>query len=946
MKKKTKSKLANILFIAVCVSLSAFFLFLFWCDLNKTSVRNDKSQVASIYFKRRVAQRKYSDRVVWERLSEASPLYDKDTLRVSKEAQARIKFKNNAELRIDENTMLQILANKDGSVSINLSGGDVSIDTTALDKGSAVSVSMDNGSKMNISAGAKMTAAKNSSGENSFQIQNGAARLENPDGTFQPLKSGSAVKVSSDGKIEQKPVCVTSVGKNFELLKFEGEKDSSVTLRWITDESRKNSKIRVETSYDKDFSKIEKSVDVDKGGNSVVIENPEKSLYWRIYPLGEESCAENGKITVETVPNVALVSPVKNPVFEYRKNPAKIHFSWKGNEFASYYDFSVFNQEDLSSPLFSKEIHGESVDVDFPAGDYVWKVSPFYEIDGIGEKKETQSEIFCVVQNEKLVPAELVLPLEKANFSIEDKSSKISFAWKSDADDAVYDFKISDSADFADIVYENRTESTRLAETLENLNLDEGEYFWKITRTSSEDTEETRESLVRSFRIEKDDKSVTKLLYPPENFSVEKQNLPEISFVWRPGKNQNDKTEDEKSENPGKTQNFVVQFSPQNDFSNVAFEKSSSESAVSEISLESGKWFWRVKTADGKASAANSIDVLEKLMAPKITAPADGSSVLLPSSNLARVKWEDEENPDYFKVVLTDSLGKKIDERTLPSKNHEADFFLPGLEKQNYKSFGVSILAFSNASEASEARISEISKISFSAKNPENVVLLSPAQDGQIDGLAALRNPSEFVWSEKDKIAENTSFLVLKKLGANGSWTTVQKIKNPKSRVLIPSLQPGKYQWEIEAAGLNGVNLSSGKAYFSVAEIPHLDIPVLTSPENNFVVDAYYLKKNRSITFSWQEVDGATDYVFALYKKSENGGLKKITEKTVKKNSFKFKDLKNLDIAQFKWEVTAYLHSKNGFEEQNSRTAENLFVINFDLPKKIQTVEPGTQYGE
>lgn len=946
MKKKTKSKLVNILFISACVSLSAFFLFLFWRDLNKTSVRNDKTQIASIYFKRRVAQRKYSDRVVWERLAQSSPLYDKDTLRVAKEAQARIKFKNNAELKIDENTMLQILSNKDGSVSINLSGGDVSIDTTAIDEGSSVSVAMGNGSMMRLSSGAKITASKNSSGENNFQIQDGSARIENSDGSFQRFESGSAVKVTSGGKIEQKPVCVTSVGKNFELLKFEGEKDNSVTLKWITDESLKDSKIRIETSYDKDFSKIEKTVDSVGGENSVVIENPEKTLYWRVYPLDDESGAEEGKITVEKVPKVDLVSPVKNPVFEYRKNPPKVHFSWKGNEFASYYDFSVFSQDDLSSPVFSKEIHGESVDVALAAGDYVWKVAPFYEIDGIGEKKEAQSENFHVVQNEKLYPAKLVVPPENANFLMEDKSSKISFAWKSDVEKAAYDFKISDSADFANVVYEKQTESTRIIENLENLNLNEGEYFWKITRASSEDTEETRESQVRSFKIEKDDRTVTKLLYPPENFSVEKQNLPEISFMWRPGKNQNDKNDDKKSGNLEKTQSFVIQFSPQNDFSTVAFEENSSENQVSKVSLESGKWFWRVKASDGKISAASSIDVLEKLKAPKITAPSDGSSLLLPLSNLVRVKWEDEEKPDYFKVVLTDNLGKKIAETTLPSKNHEADFSLPELEKQSYKSFGVSVQAFSKASEISGTRISDASKINFSAKNPENLVLVSPLPDAQVEGLAALRNPIEFSWSEKDKIAEGTCALVIKKLGANGSWATFQRIKNPKNQVQVSNLAPGKYQWEVEAAGLNGVNLSSIKSYFTVTEIPHLDLPVLVSPADNFVVGADYLKKNRSITFSWQEVEGATDYVFALYQKTEGGGLKKITERTTKRNSFKFRNLKNLDIAQFKWEVTAYLHSKSGLEEQNSRTAENLFTISFDLPKKIQTVEPGTQYGE
>lgn len=936
MKKKTKSKLVNILFISACVSLSVFFLFLFWRDLNKTSVRNDKTQIASIYFKRRVAQRKYSDRVVWERLAQSSPLYDKDTLRVAKEAQARIKFKNNAELKIDENTMLQILSNKDGSVSINLSGGDVSIDTTAIDEGSSVSVAMDNGSRMKLSSGAKITASKNSSGENNFQIQDGSARIENSDGSFHRFESGSAVKVTSGGKIEQKPVCVTSVGKNFELLKFEGEKDNSVTLKWITDESLKNSKIRVETSYYKDFSKIEKTVDAGGDENSFVIENPERSLYWRVYPVDDESGAEEGKITVEEISRIEAVSPVKNPVFEYRKNPPKIHFVWKGNDFASYYDFSVFQKNDLSAPVFSKRIDGETISLDLAEGDYIWKTTPFYEIDGIGGGTPSEAEEFSVVRNEAVVPAKLVLPAENANILIEDKSSKISFAWKSDIEDAAYDFKISDSADFKNIVYESQTESTRIVEDIGKLNLDEGEYFWEITRASSEDTEETRKSQVRSFKIEKDDKSVTKLLYPPENFSVEKDKLASLSFLWRNAESR-----------PGLSGNPVVQFSRSGDFSSVALERNAPENHISKVSLESGKWFWRVKNADGKMSAQNSLVVLEKLPPPEILSPAEGSSLILPEPNILGIKWNDKDGADYFKVCLSDSYGNKITEKTVPAKDNGINLSLPALEKQNYKSFNLSLTAACAPSEISEMRVSEETKISFSAKNPERLVLLSPVQNAQIPGLDAMRNPVVFSWNEKDKISEGSSAFVLKKLSSGGNWTFVQKIKNPGKQVMISSLAPGKYQWTVEASGLNGINLSPEDAsYFTVAEIPRLNRPVLLSPENNYLIGKSYLKKNRFITFSWQKVEGATDYVFTLYQKTENGGLRKITEKATKSNSFKFRNLKNLDIAQFKWEVTAYLHSRKGVEEQNSLAAENLFEIRFDLPKKIQTIEPGTQYGE
>lgn len=950
MKKKTKSRLVNFLFFLVCIPVCLVFLWLFWRDLNRSSVRNDKTQIATIYFKRRIAQRKYSDRVVWERLAQSSPLYDEDTLKIAREAQARIKFNNNAELKIDENTMLQILTNKDGSVAINLSGGDVSIDTTSISDGSSVSLLV-GGSEMKVSAGSKVTAAKNSSGENSFQIQDGTAQIQNSDGTSQTFETGSALKIDSGGKISEKAICVTSIGKNSEILRFDENEENSVTLKWITSENQKNSPVRVEISSVPDFSQITKTYDVEPGENSVGIENLEKNVYWRVFPLDDENDAESGKISVLDVADVELLSPVQNPVFEYRRNLPKINFSWQGNDFASYYDFSVFQADDLSNPVFSQKVEGESISLDsLEEGDYVWRVAPFYEVDGIGEGKSTENEKFYVVKKNEVTPAKLVLPADNARILAGDEDSKISFAWKSDVDGAAFDFLISDSQDFSKVIYENQTESTKIVGDLAGLNLGEGKYFWKITRASNEDTASTRESEIRSFSIavQKDDKTVAKLLYPPENFEVEKQKLPQISFVWRNPQNQNSQNQNQ-NQNSQNDENSVIQFSRQSDFSSIDFEKNSTENQISKISLESGKWFWRVKN-DENASAANSLSVLEKLKAPEILSPLDGSSLILSESNLLSVKWQPEDEngkADFYKVTLSDSLGNKIAEKTLASQNREASFELSNLETQNYKSFKISLQGFSDATEISQMRISDKSEINFSAKNPERLVLLSPARNAEIAGLSALRNPVNFSWRENDKITQNTSVLILRKQENNGRWATVRQIKNPQKQVQISNLSPGKYQWTVEAAGLNGINLSPENAsYFSVLEIPHLALPVLTSPEKNLVMDASYLKRNRSILFSWQKVQDATDYVFVLYQKTENGGLKKITEQKTRGNTFRFRNLKNLDVATFVWRVTAYSHGRGGIEEQNSESAENNFEIKFELPKKIQTENPGTQYGE
>ena len=85
MKKKTKSKLhlADILIVLFCLSGAAIFIFLFYRDLYSFTVRSDKQSIGYIADSARAIQRKFDDRVVWERISQNAELYNNDTIRTA-----------------------------------------------------------------------------------------------------------------------------------------------------------------------------------------------------------------------------------------------------------------------------------------------------------------------------------------------------------------------------------------------------------------------------------------------------------------------------------------------------------------------------------------------------------------------------------------------------------------------------------------------------------------------------------------------------------------------------------------------------------------------------------------------------------------------------------------------------------------------------------------------
>lgn len=113
MKKKTKSRLRNSLFVpfcialAVCVSGVALNSLLFYKSFFRALTKMNEEPIATITFKYKTAQRKFLDRVVWDRLRQNSPVYNGDTLHTSSLSEATVWFSDGNVMELSENTMAQ-----------------------------------------------------------------------------------------------------------------------------------------------------------------------------------------------------------------------------------------------------------------------------------------------------------------------------------------------------------------------------------------------------------------------------------------------------------------------------------------------------------------------------------------------------------------------------------------------------------------------------------------------------------------------------------------------------------------------------------------------------------------------------------------------------------------------------------------------------------------------
>lgn len=943
MKKKTRFKskgktlARDFLVAAACLSVFAASIWLFWNDLNKTSTRSDKDAIATITFKYKVAQRKFTDRVVWERLQQNSPLYDEDTIRTSDLSTATITFNGGEVLAVHENTMVQIFKSSDGSLRLSVGDGGVEVDTSDS-KASSMEIEMKDGSLVNLEAGSRLSASSASDGESSFQLASGSGLVAGQ----VPLSAGQTVKVEN-GLVQKVPLSVTSISNDLWILNSE-KTPAPVHLEWHAEEASSSGKFVVQTSRSKDFDKIDSEIQV-QNLNYADIPVTEGNFYWRVFEEYEPEKMVSGKIHMSNLVEPELLSPADNAVYKYRKTLPQLSFSWEESPLAQYYRLEVSSSPDFSVVELSKDVQGLSYSAsELKEGNYFWRVTPYYNLNNTGFKGSSRLAAFTIQKAEILTKPVTVSPADNANLFYVSKELNTNFRWQKEDVEAQYELLLSDTEDFSSIIYSESTSQNRIQKDFTPENLPAGSYWWKVCRKALPEQELEEEwSDVKTFYVAFYSPKKTRILYPPDNFYTDTENLLLTGFSWKAG----DELDLKKADDSEYGIQSLIQFSKSQDFSSIDLEKTTRENQIENISLEGGKYYWRVGLRASAASELHftqvqSLTVLKELESVKVTSPLPSQTVLVSQARPLRIGWQPCQDADYYTVkIFNKADGSLLQEKSFVKDNF-AVFNTEDFLKAPSMEISCSVQAFANASEYAAERKGKESLVDFAIRQPDPVKLLLPAAEGKIAGLDALRKPVVFSWQEGRDLPQK-SFFVIQKLQSSAVYKDFHVIENPSKEINLEGLTAGTYRWTVRASLADGtsVNAADYKTFY-VLPVPELEKPLLQEPENGFIINTGFLKKNRTLKFRWQEVPDATDYTFTLYKKGSDGRLLHVsTIKTGKNPGVNFRELKLLDIGEFEWQVTAYSINKKGFEEQHSKAASGSFVIDIQLPKSVNVKNPG-----
>jgi hypothetical protein len=126
--------------------------------------------------------------------------------------------------------------------------------------------------------------------------------------------------------------------------------------------------------------------------------------------------------------------------------------------------------------------------------------------------------------------------------------------------------------------------------------------------------------------------------------------------------------------------------------------------------------------------------------------------------------------------------------------------------------------------------------------------------------------------------------------------------------------------------------------------LPSLPPPQNPSPGADAVIGPAQLGE-RSLVFTWQNVEGANGYIVSLYRIEEGGSVRVLSSAPQSANSYRLEDLSLLDRGAFAWHVEAVYADEEGALRRRGETRDIRFTVDVPRPSKPELGDLGTLYG-
>ena len=946
MKKKrsTRSRAKDLLVTLLCLSGATISLWLFWRDFTAVLEKLNDTPIATVTWKYKAAQRKFSDRLIWDRLQQDSLVYNGDTIRTAAGAETTVTFEH-SELQLGENTIIQIQVDTDGMTSVNLSGGNLSANASSgsnmqLRSGN-VTVALQEGTTINANIGS------GSASPLSLQVTAGSATIIGADGTHS-VGLGEGLTLDAEGAVTSQPLTIIEPSPQTRLLKFEG-KTVPVSFKWSTYNLPPNSQLIFETAADKEFNQLVDQIGLS-GLSSMSIDFGEGIHYWRLYSAVDgvpvEDALQGGRITILDAPTPTPIVPVGGDSFTYRTKLPTIRFMWNGNEYASSYLFEIADNPQMTNPVVSQNsAHPSSIVSTLGAGKWYWRTTPYYTFNGIGYGKASEVTSFTIIQQGQLQTPQPISPVGGQLVNIAKEAEQDMgplFSWRREPEASEYILRLSRDESMSSIVATLSTTNNYTAA----LPPSTGRWYWDVAQIDTEGNKSASSPVQSFLAVDKEVQFNT--IFPPEGYKIANTRIPDIRFTWK------NNLEDE----------IIFQISDSKNFDTILHETKYTPDTVGGFSprLAEGTWYWRIQSGDGSSGIVTeprSFEVVPQLPKAGIVSPVGGSTAISRPGLDVKLQWAPVEGADYYQVFLYGGYGQEPIAEELFSEDTEMDVLFDHYPDGTYR---WTIQAFAEETPMSTRVTGLLSESFFALKKIYPVTLQNPVPGAQYDGMDAYLHPDTLRFSSRSPI-EGYEIIITKgdyrsnipkEYGTAGTIPQQAIVYRGTNRKL-PPLSEGTYWWTVNAITEGSHDISNHiPSSFIVNPIEPFPPAEGLQPEDGTVYDENYLVDSTSIQLRWNTIKGAEAYQLLISNAETRQEVMDIIIPSVANlstNGYTL-DLTKLGLGTFNWTIKArqYLPTnkpRNWVEDmvlKNGQPATGSFVVT--LPQEeIITYETGDLYG-
>jgi hypothetical protein len=485
--------LRDFVFIGLYLAGAAVCLFLFWRDLNSSLTRLNEKPVGVITWKYRAAQRRYIERVLWERLKTESPVYNGDTIRTAALSEATVSlFEEGGIIDLRENTLIRIQVGKTGTV-INLAGGGVSVSAGSGglrivfgDAEDDVSGIAEGGITVDAAPGTLAALALtdlSGTGDLEVQVLEGRAGIAGS-GEARTVAAGEVYAASG---APAPRVAVVSPGPQAKILNS-GEPPETA-FRWNRIGFAADEQVRLDIAEDRNFTRITESR--ESAGDEEGLHLASGVYYWRAYPSSEKGTeiknGAGGRLTIVDAPPPALYSPAQGEHLRFRTSRPGVRFQWQALEGAAAYLIELASSPGLENPLYSAPVQppgGDTVSIvhsGLSSGSYYWRVTPVYSGDYAGRAQSSDVSSF-VIEEASFLPAPQTDERIETIY-LEAPQPETYFTWKQEEDAVHYTFVLSQQEDLGNPLIREQERDNYSALNAKEAGLPPGRYYWGVYQT-------------------------------------------------------------------------------------------------------------------------------------------------------------------------------------------------------------------------------------------------------------------------------------------------------------------------------------------------------------------------------------------------------------------------------------------------------------------------------